>query len=539
MGLADRPNIGRKGHCYLVATVIVTIAGIGAGFTGSQFLATTPISVAAEIGIVSARDNGVRLILPTVITPETVQAMDVPRMPAPAPAAERVQTALLAVPAKLPVPESAPESTPILVAARPEGSISLQVPRQMAAIMRGPEPEAPSATDLTINLSLQKGETLSGVLERAGAGRHDAHNVIQSMKSVVNLRRLHPGQDISVRLASTAPINGAPDLLGLEMGVDVVRSVSVERINEGIFEVTEHVTELETRISGAEGIIDSSVYVAMDREGIPPSTIIGMIRTFSYGIDFQREIQPRDKFEVIWEDMVDDGGTVLMQGDLLYAALDLGSTRHQLYRFKAPSDGTIDYYDERGHSMKQLLMRTPVDGARLTSRYGKRRHPVLGYNKMHKGVDFGASRGTPIMAAGNGTVVFAGRKGDYGNYVKIRHNGTYETAYAHMRGFARGIAKGTRVSQGQTIGYVGSTGRSTGPHLHYEIIVSGKHVNPMSLRLPVGRELSGNDLAAFKRQMTEIDSMRAGAAVLLAGEPVPVISAPPMPADITLGRSPH
>jgi murein DD-endopeptidase MepM/ murein hydrolase activator NlpD len=201
-------------------------------------------------------------------------------------------------------------------------------------------------------------------------------------------------------------------------------------------------------------------------------------------------------------------------GKILYASLVTSGKTHALYRFTSPVDGSIDYYDERGQSAKKFLMRTPVDGARLSSGYGMRFHPILGYSKMHKGVDFAAPRGTPVMAAGQGTVDYASRYGSYGNYIRISHGNGYKTAYAHLNSFARGIKKGAHVRQGQIIGYVGTTGRSTGPHLHYEVLVANKQVNPMSIRVPTGRKLAGSELASFAAARTAIGTEMAAATVL-------------------------
>ena len=197
-----------------------------------------------------------------------------------------------------------------------------------------------------------------------------------------------------------------------------------------------------------------------------------------------------------------------MAGDIVYAAMTLSGKRMELYRF-TPKSGNTDYLDPKGDSVRKTLMRTPIDGARLSSGYGMRKHPILGYTKMHRGVDFAAPRGTPIYAAGDGTVEVAGRKGAYGKYVRIRHNSTYKTAYAHMSRYGKGIKKGKRVKQGQIIGYVGSTGRSTGPHLHYEILVNGRQINPRRVKLPSGEKLKGQDLEAFAQARAEIDAVRA------------------------------
>jgi len=253
----------------------------------------------------------------------------------------------------------------------------------------------------------------------------------------------------------------------------------------------------------AEGRIDDSLYMAMDRAGVAPEIIAELIMIYSFDVDFQREIRQGDAFELFYEQYLDETGAVAKHGDILFGNLTLRGKPLNLYRYVTSDDDKIDYYNEHGHSVRKALLRTPIDGARLTSRFGKRRHPVLGYTKMHKGIDFGARRGTPIRAAGDGVVERASRYGSFGNYALIRHSSEFKTAYAHMKGFARGMKKGAKVKQGQIIGYVGTTGRSTGPHLHYEVLKNGKHVNPLSLKLPSGRRLEGEELKTFQTMLAE------------------------------------
>jgi murein DD-endopeptidase MepM/ murein hydrolase activator NlpD len=232
-----------------------------------------------------------------------------------------------------------------------------------------------------------------------------------------------------------------------------------------------------------------------------------LIRIFSFDVDFQRDIQPGDGFEVLYDAKLEADGSLAKAGDVRFAAMTLSGKRFELYAF-TPKSGISDFFDTKGQSVRKTLMRTPIDGARLSSRFGMRKHPILGYTRMHRGTDFAAPTGTPIYAAGDGTVTVAGRKGAYGNYVRIRHNSTYDTAYAHMKGFAKGIRSGTRVRQGQIIGYVGTTGRSTGPHLHYEVLVNGKQINPSKIKLASGEQLKGDDLANFQDHRAEIDTLR-------------------------------
>ena len=230
--------------------------------------------------------------------------------------------------------------------------------------------------------------------------------------------------------------------------------------------------------------------------GVPAPVIVELIHLYSFDVDFQRDIQPGDHFEVLFEAHYGEDGELAKYGNIRYAKLHVRNKDLPLYRFRM-ADGKVDYFNDQGHSVRKALMKMPVDGARLTSRFGVRRHPILGYNKMHRGIDFGARAGTPVMAAGSGTVEFAGRNGGYGRYLRIRHNGRYKTAYAHLKAFRRGIRRGKRVTQGQIVAYVGSTGRSTGPHLHYEILVDGRRINPLRLKLPTGRKLKGSELAKF------------------------------------------
>ncbi|MCK5546590.1 MAG: peptidoglycan DD-metalloendopeptidase family protein, partial [Rhodospirillaceae bacterium] len=227
------------------------------------------------------------------------------------------------------------------------------------------------------------------------------------------------------------------------------------------------------------------------------------IRIFSWDVDFQRDIWKGDGFEVMYHRFYDDDGNAIYDGTIKYAALSLQGKKIAIY-LHTLKDGSTDYFNENGQSARKALMRTPINGARLSSSFGKRKHPILGYTKMHKGSDFAAPRGTPIYAAGNGTIDKSGRNGAYGNYIRIRHNSQYSTAYAHMKSIKRGMGKGKRVTQGEVIGYVGTTGRSTGPHLHYEILRGGRQVNPLRVKMPSGKKLKGDELVRFKTALAEI-----------------------------------
>ena len=257
-----------------------------------------------------------------------------------------------------------------------------------------------------------------------------------------------------------------------------------------------------------ETIITDSLYNSAIRLGIKPNIIIEFARLYGFQVDFQRDIWKNDSFQIIYEEFINENKKVIDTGDIIFANLNLQNSDLQLYKYEYKKN-KIDYFDENGKSIKKTLMKTPINGARLSSSYGKRKHPILGYTKMHTGTDFAAPKGTPIMASGDGKIIKAGWCGGGGNCVKIKHNTTYQTVYAHMSKFAKGIKKGVRVKQGQTIGYVGSTGLSTGPHLHYEVIVNGKKVNSQKLKLPSGKILKGEERKNFEVSKIKIDVMKS------------------------------
>ncbi len=374
------------------------------------------------------------------------------------------------------------------------------------------EPTALAPSEPTIKkVSVGKGDTLMKVLTRAGADPKESYEAISALSSVFDPRRLKVGQDVELHFMDAANAETeAFKLHSVSLKEDVDREVAAIRSDETGFQAKETVIALEKQMARAGGTIENSLFLSAAQAGIPTKVILDLIRVFSYDVDFQREIQPGDSFEVFFERFVDQNGRPLKEGHIQWASMTLSGTKISLYRHKTTDDGFTDYYNAKGQSVRKTLMRTPIDGARLTSRFGKRKHPILGYTKMHRGADFGAPRGTPIMAAGNGVVEVAGRNGAYGNYIRIRHTSEFKTAYAHMKGFAKKIRKGARVKQGQIIGYVGTTGRSTGPHLHYEVHKNGRQINPLSVKLPAGRKLGGKMLAEFRQQVEKIDQEVAG-----------------------------
>jgi len=363
-------------------------------------------------------------------------------------------------------------------------------------------------------LRVEGGDTLGGLLTDAGVPGTEADAAIRALSRHFDPRRIRHGQEITVVFEPPAP--GSDDaqsptpgrFLGLSIEPEYDTAIEVTRAAGGGFVAAMIAKTLKRATARATGEIESSLYVAGREAGLPHGILAELIRAFSWDVDFQRDVREGDGFEVMYDRAFDDKGREVHAGPIRFAALTLSGKRHAIY-LHATADGDIDYFDAAGRSARKALMRTPIDGARLSSGFGKRRHPILGYTKMHRGVDFAAPTGTPIYAAGNGTVAQAGRNGAYGNYLRIRHNGEYSTAYGHLRAFARGVRAGKRVTQGQIVGYVGTTGRSTGPHLHYEILLNGAQTNPMKVRMPSGRALAGDELKRFQAARDRIENQYA------------------------------
>ena len=349
-------------------------------------------------------------------------------------------------------------------------------------------------------VEVKPGDTLIGLLVDAGVTQEDAYAAVTALEPAFSPRELKPGQAVELTFASAqVPVPQETvdfQLVGLAIQPSAERDVQVNRSFDGLFTVMEIAHPLQQTTVRGIGTIESSLFEAGLEAGVSITALTEMIRAFSFDVDFQREIQPGDAFEIVYDQYLDENGDVVRTGDVSYVSLTLSGETIELYRY-TPASGVWDFFNPNGESVRKALMRTPIDGARLTSGFGMRKHPTLGYNKMHRGVDFGAATGTPIYAAGDGVIEKIGANGGYGNYIRIRHNSEYSTAYAHMNGFAKGLAQGDRVRQGDVIGYVGSTGRSTGPHLHYEVLVAGEQVNPLDIKLPAGEKLAGADLDGF------------------------------------------
>jgi murein DD-endopeptidase MepM/ murein hydrolase activator NlpD len=365
--------------------------------------------------------------------------------------------------------------------------------RQPSGLPIAARESAEASTTTSQILRVHAGDTLMGLLQQVGVSAAPAQAAIEALRPNWDPRGLQIGQEIAIGLDEDG-------LKELRLSPDFQSDLILKRGDDGHFDaatVPRDLTRVPARVAGT---VTSSLFEAASDAGMPPSVLAELTQAFSYDVDFQREIQPGDGFEILYDQMVDTAsGKSVGAGDLVYAAMNLSGHRLQLYRYTPPG-GAPAFYTGAGASVKKALLRTPVDGARVSSSFGMRHHPILGYTAMHKGVDFAVPTGTPIMASGDGTVAMAGRDGGYGNIVVLRHAGGYSTAYAHMSRFAPGIKPGVHVAQGQVIGYVGATGLATGPHLHYEVRFDDRAVNPLSVHMQASRKLRGQDLAAFRKQ---------------------------------------
>src|SRR5210317_1686826 len=339
-----------------------------------------------------------------------------------------------------------------------------------------------------IRHQIKEGETFEIILNQYLINDKEIQNLKKKLAEKINLNKLNTNQIIYLTI----------DQADNEIKNFTFQISNKEKIN---------LTKLDKKIIYQENTIMQSLYKSATDKKIPANTIIDLARIYGFQVDFQRDIRKKDRFQIMYEVFVDENGKNIETRNILFANLILSGEDNSLYYFD--EEGSIGHYDKNGKSIQKALMKTPINGARLSSPFGMRKHPIDGFNKMHRGTDFAAPMGTPIMASGSGTIKKAGWCGGGGNCVVIRHNSTYETIYAHMSKFAKGIKKGVRVAQGQTIGYVGSTGKSTGPHLHYEVVVNGKKVNSQTLKLPSGKILKGEERKIFETKKIRLDVLRS------------------------------
>ena len=356
-----------------------------------------------------------------------------------------------------------------------------------------------------INYVSKSGDTYEDIIESLSIDKKEKKNLLETILKEKSLKILRINQKFTFKL----------DNLSDDKIIEF--KIETDKKNEIIFYKTKNQKNFISKkikknfikkLVYKETIITNSLYQSAINLGIKPNIILEFARLYGFQVDFQRDVWKDDSFQIIYEEFVNEDNYIVDTGEIIFANLSLQDTDFQLYKYEYQKD-KVDYFDENGKSIRKTLMKTPINGARLSSSYGKRKHPILGYTKMHLGTDFAAPSGTPIMASGDGKIMKAGWCGGGGNCVKIKHNSTYQTVYAHMSKFGRGIKKGVRVKQGQIIGYVGSTGLSTGPHLHYEVIENGKKINSQKLRLPSGKVLKGKEREMFEVDKIKIDVLRS------------------------------
>ena len=347
------------------------------------------------------------------------------------------------------------------------------------------------------------GETFDSILKNYFIEEKEIEEIKKKLSKKINLNKLNINQKIKFTLDQSQNVikNFVFQISNTEK-IYLTKNVETDEFKQKTI-----VTKLKKNIIYKENIILQSLYKSAVNRKVPANIIIEFARIYGFQVDFQRDIKKEDSFQIMYEVYTEDSGKIIETGNILFANLKLSGKSNSLYYFE--KKGSEGHYDRNGKSVKKALMKTPINGARLSSSFGMRKHPIDGFNKMHRGTDFAAPIGTPIMASGDGVIKKAGWCGGGGNCVVIKHNSTYQTVYAHMSKFAKGIRSGVRVKQGQTIGYVGSTGKSTGPHLHYEVIVNGKKINSQTLKLPSGKILKGDERIIFETKKIKLDVMKS------------------------------
>ena len=354
-----------------------------------------------------------------------------------------------------------------------------------------------------ISHKVEIGETFDSILENYSIDKKEIEILKKKLSKKVNLNKLQTNQKINLTIDQSK--NSIKEFIFQISNKE--RIVLTQDLKSKIFNEKVILTKLKKQINYNENVILQSLYKSALEKEIPASIIIEFARIYGFQVDFQRDIRKKDKFQIMYEVFVNEKKKVIETGNILFANLILSGEDNSLYYYD--SQGSIGHYDKNGKSIQKALMKTPINGARLSSPFGMRKHPIDGFNKMHKGTDFAAPLGTPIMASGSGVIKKAGWCGGGGNCVVIKHNSTYQTIYAHMSKFAKGVRAGVRVKQGQTIGYVGSTGKSTGPHLHYEVLINGKKVNSQTLKLPSGKILKGDDRKIFETKKIKLNVLKS------------------------------
>ena len=355
-----------------------------------------------------------------------------------------------------------------------------------------------------INHKISNGETFDKILNNYSIPNEEINQIKSKLNSDYDINNLQPNLEIKI----TIDQSNNKKIISFLFPVSRTEKIQLTRnLNDNLFEKKIIITNLNKKVVFKEGKITQSLYKTAIDLKVQPNVIIEFARIYGFQVDFQRDIRKNDNFQIMYEVFEDNDGKIFETGNIIFADLKLSGENNALYYFG--KKGGEGHYDENGKSVEKALMKTPINGARLSSPFGMRKHPIDGFNKMHRGTDFAAPMGTPIMASGSGIITRARWCGGGGNCIKIKHNSTYETIYAHMKNFAKGIKEGIRVKQGQIIGYVGSTGKSTGPHLHYEVVVNGKKVNSQKLKLPSGKTLKGKERKIFEVEKIKLDVLKS------------------------------
>jgi len=355
----------------------------------------------------------------------------------------------------------------------------------------------------SVPVKVAPGETLESAVRRTGVAADEARSIVGLLGQAMDTVHIKAGMLIEAAVAKPRAEAGQARLIGLSVRTGPATALTLSRSFDGALKLRELAEKVHDETAVADGRIDGSLYESAERIGATPTITAKVVTLFAHKLDFQRDIQPGDDFKLVFDRKVTEAGRTVEAGDLQYA--ELHGTK--FYRFARGSD--VEYFDEFGKNIKGFLLKTPVDGAHITSLFGMRKHPILGYTRAHQGIDFGAGWGTPIVAAGDGVVAQAGPWAGYGNWLRIKHSGGWDTGYGHISRFAKGIHPGVHVRQGQVVAYVGATGLATGPHLHYEMWRAGQRVNPLSAKVPQGTELGGGELARFKVEKARIDGLVA------------------------------
>ncbi|MBS0333499.1 MAG: M23 family metallopeptidase, partial [Proteobacteria bacterium] len=380
----------------------------------------------------------------------------------------------------------------------PAAIAALQNPAFLRAQTHGAFAQA-----VNVPLKLQRGETLEEAVRRAGVAPAEAQLAVTMLSKAMDTVHVKAGLLIQTAVAQSRSDRGETRLVGLSLRTGPATSITLSRSFDGALRLRELDEKLRDETAVADGDIEGSLYESAEKIGATPQITAKVAELFAHKIDFQRDLQPGDDFKLVFDRKVTEAGRTVATGDLQYAEIH----GVKFYRFARGDD--VEYFDEFGKNIKGFLLKTPVDGAHITSLFGLRKHPVLGYTRAHQGVDFGAGWGTPILAAGDGVVAQAGPWGGYGNWLRIRHTGGWDTGYGHISRYAKGIRPGVHVRQGEVVAYVGATGLATGPHLHYEIWRDGRRINPIGAKVPQGSALAGAELNRFEGEKARIDRLLA------------------------------